>query len=125
MNMTVDALVEKARAIVSTREPEAAHGKLILDVREPGELVSDGALEKALHIPRGLLEFKADPASEKAHDRLTAARSSGEPVHVLCASGQRATLAAATLARMGYSACVIEGGLKGWKDAGLPVVRGQ
>ena len=40
---------------------------------------------------------------------------------VVCASGARATLAALTLKTMGYAdPVVLEGGLKGWADAGLP-----
>ena len=42
-------------------------------------------------------------------------------MHVLCASGARAALAADTLTTMGYSAKVIDGGLGGWKEAGLPI----
>ena len=42
-------------------------------------------------------------------------------VHVLCASGGRAALAADTLRAMGYDATLIEGGLAAWKANGLPV----
>jgi rhodanese-related sulfurtransferase len=45
-------------------------------------------------------------------------------VHVLCGSGGRAALAAHTLKRMGYEATVIEGGIAGWKESGLPVENG-
>jgi rhodanese-related sulfurtransferase len=42
-------------------------------------------------------------------------------VIVVCASGARASLAGATLKSMGYQdVVVLEGGLKGWVDAGLP-----
>jgi len=42
-------------------------------------------------------------------------------VHVLCASGARAALAADSLKQMGYDATVIDGGLAAWKKAGLPL----
>jgi rhodanese-related sulfurtransferase len=41
---------------------------------------------------------------------------------VVCHSGARAALAAATLADMGYpDVAVLEGGLAAWTAAGLPV----
>src|SRR5690606_334172 len=93
---------------------------LILDVREPAELEKDGRIAGALHIPRGILETPADPTAQTAKARLTDLRGAGR-VHVLCASGGRAALAADTLRRMGYDADLIEGGLGGWKSAGVPV----
>ena len=40
---------------------------------------------------------------------------------MVCASGARASLAALTLKDMGYQdVAVLDGGLKGWIDAGLP-----
>ena len=121
--MSAKDLVAEAREAAGTVTPAEAHGGggLILDVREPGELDTKGRLAGAVHVPRGLLEFAADPDSPLANRRLTGGRN-GE-VHVLCASGGRAALAAATLNRMGYSARVIEGGLDGWEKAGLPVQR--
>ncbi|AXS40860.1 rhodanese-like domain-containing protein [Breoghania sp. L-A4] len=121
MTMTADDLVAEARRTVDTITPADAHGFLILDVREHGELNSSGAIRDAIHIPRGLLEFKVDPRSDSAEAALARAHARGEQVNVLCASGGRAALAAATLTRMGYRAAVIEGGLKAWKAADLPV----
>ena len=66
------------------------------------------------------------PATNEGGEKaLHAAHSSGRPVHVLCASGARASLAAATLDEMGYIAQPIEGGLKGWREAGRPVEGGK
>jgi len=39
---------------------------------------------------------------------------------VVCASGARAAMAAARLKEMDYDAQLVEGGLAGWKKAGLP-----
>lgn len=119
-------LVADAKTRVETIRPgdaQAAHqrGDVILDVREPSELDSDGAIEGAIHIPRGLLEAQADPDTGKGPDAFVAMRHSEGHVHVLCASGARAALAADTLKAMGYNAKIIGGGLSGWKEAGLPV----
>lgn len=97
---------------------------LVLDVREPNELQTDGYVGGALHIPRGLLEAHADPVSPVANERLTAFRGDDRTVYVLCASGARAAMAAHRLSEMGYRAQPIAGGLKGWQEAGLPINSG-
>ena len=124
MTMTMKELVAEARERVDAVSPKDAHGSggTILDVREASELADKGRVPDALHIPRGLLEANADPQSPIANERLTAVREGGT-VDVLCASGARAALAAATLDRMGYRARVIDGGLEGWAKAGLPIER--
>lgn len=117
MTMTMKDLVADARSRVAAISPklaEEAAGKndLILDVREPDELEKDGRIAGALHIPRGILETRADATAETDEPRLAELRGAGR-VHVLCASGGRAALAADTLRRMGYEADIIEGGLGG------------
>ena len=68
--------------------------------------------------PRGLLEFFADPASPKHAEALDPDR----PMIVVCHSGARAALAAATLQDMGFTdVSILEGGLTAWLEAGLPV----
>jgi len=125
MTLTMKDRVADARSRVAAVSPQEAEtsarkGDLILDVREPIELDKDGRIAGALHIPRGILETRADATAQIAELRLTETQSSGR-VHVLCASGGRAALAADTLQQMGYEADLIEGGLGGWKSAGLPV----
>jgi rhodanese-related sulfurtransferase len=88
-------------------------------VREAAELSSDGKPVGSVHVPRARLEFKADPETAAAEETLTAAKVKDYKVHVLCASGGRAVLAAQTLDAMGSDATVIEGDLKAWKEAGL------
>ena len=122
MALGMKQLVAEARALVKAVTPQQAQesGELILDVREPPELETSGRIAGALNIPRGVLETRADPETATAEERLTRLRGVGR-VHVLCGSGARAALAAHTLSRMGYGATLIEGGMTGWKQAGLPV----
>ncbi|TGD61843.1 sulfurtransferase [Tabrizicola sp. WMC-M-20] len=125
MTKTMKQLVEDARSRVEAISPvdaaeAAAIGNLILDVREPAELEQNGRLADALHVPRGVLESRADLSTETTMTPLTAMRDGGR-VLVLCASGGRAALAADTLRVMGYEALVIEGGMTDWKANGLPV----
>ena len=126
MSKSMKDLVSEARANVVGISPTEAQtaarkGDLIVDVREKAELESDGTVKGAVHIPRGLLEAQADPDTGKSNADLVSKRDGGGRVHVLCASGARAALAADTLRRMGYEATVIDGGLGGWKNAKLPV----
>ena len=125
MTMSMKDLVADAKSRVKVVSPEEAQkdaggDALILDVREPAELESTGRIPGGLNVPRGILETRADPALETAETRLCGVRDGGR-VHVLCASGGRAALAADTLNRMGYDARLIEGGFGGWKKAGLSV----
>lgn len=128
MTKSASDLVAAARARVTTVSATDAHqthnsGKgIILDVREPGELAASGTPQGAVHVPRGLLEFKADKGDTGLAE-LKGACAGGHPVMVLCASGGRAALAAATLTDMGYNAQVIDGGMQGWTNAGLGAVK--
>ena len=126
MTKGIKDFAAEAKANVETISPEQANtaaqsGRgILLDVREPGELTKDGKLAADhIHIPRGLLEAKADPDSGMAEAHLTAVQGKS-PVMVVCASGARAAMAAARLKEMGYDAQLVEGGLAGWKKAGLP-----
>ena len=94
----------------------AAGQAVLLDVRE-GEEWQHGHIDGSLPAPRGLLEFLADPTSPRHKSGLDPARR----VIVVCASGTRATFAAATLKTLGYQdPVVLEGGIKAWMAAGLP-----
>ncbi|MEF2553187.1 rhodanese-like domain-containing protein [Aurantimonas sp. A2-1-M11] len=123
MHKTMQDYVAEAKATTGVVAPADAHAAdgVILDVRETGELAESGEVAGAVHVPRGFLEARADPSAESAHPPLTRAHGGGMPVHVLCASGARAALAARTLTEMGYDAKPIEGGLKAWCDHGLPL----
>ena len=122
----VKDFIAAAKEKVDEVQPAFAHraasdqSAVILDVREPGELSTDGVLGvDHHHIPRGILETKADPESGAAHEGLTEARDNCA-VLVVCASGGRAAMAAERLAEMGYDAKVVSGGFKAWREAGLP-----
>ncbi|EAU40424.1 Rhodanese-like protein [Fulvimarina pelagi HTCC2506] len=119
-----DFVAESRQKTQGSVEAAKADG-LVLDVREAHELDADGRVPGAVHVPRGFLEAKADVTNEGGDKALHAARAEGRAVHVLCASGARASLAAATLVEMGYAAKPIEGGLKSWREAGRALVGGK
>jgi rhodanese-related sulfurtransferase len=123
---TVQAMLAEAEAAVPRITPEEAKALvgrpdvLFLDVREPAEVAASGKVPGALAIPRGLVEFRADPASalhDKAFDRT-------KTVVAYCASGGRSALVGKTLKEMGYDNVRNLGGFKGWLDAGGEVEKG-
>jgi len=122
MTKTAMQMIGEARAQVGTVAPKEAadeldSGAVLIDVREPEEW-QHGHISGSVPAPRGLLEFFADPTSPRHKDQL----DPGRRMIVVCASGARASLAAATLKTMGYSdVAILDGGLKGWTGAGLPV----
>lgn len=100
---------------------QAKGGVLILDVREPAEW-AEAHLADALHVPRGMLEAKADNDYPNREPRL-ADRSQSIIVH--CASGARSAMAADVLQQMGFSDVrSLAGGIAAWSAAGLPTQKG-
>ncbi|OIQ79515.1 thiosulfate sulfurtransferase GlpE [mine drainage metagenome] len=87
---------------------------VLIDVCEPQEHAA-GHCTGARNVPLGQLEQRlADLPKNKE-----------TPVLVMCQSGARASRAAATLRKLGYTRAVaVAGGLRAWREAGLPVERG-
>jgi len=83
---------------------------VLIDVCEPSEFAAGHAVG-ARNIPLGSLSGSKDLPSNKAL-----------PLVLLCASGARAGRAAGLLRKAGYEkATVVNGGMKAWREAGLPV----
>lgn len=121
-------LVSQAAANVRTIAPgDAAKlagtpGAVFVDVREANELEKTGTVEGAVHVPRGLLEFQADPSNSSHKAEL----DPGKRLVLFCASGGRSTLAAASLQSMGFTDVVsVEGGFPALEAAGIPTARPQ
>ncbi len=119
---TLKEMMAAAHAVVQKIEPAqaqkmAGQGALLLDIRDAQELEKTGQVQGAHHIPRGLLEFRADPDSPIADPELRRDR----PVILFCGTGGRAWLAGKTLHDMGFAQVYNLGGFKDWKEAGLPV----
>jgi rhodanese-related sulfurtransferase len=87
---------------------------LVVDVREGPELQASGKVKGAVHVPRGMIEFRADPQSpyyDKAFDR-------DATVILYCASGGRAALSGKTLQDLGYGDVRNLGAFKDWAESG-------
>ena len=88
---------------------------VLLDVRETDEFAS-GHLPAAIHVSRGLLEFKLSSTPALTARDLK--------VVLYCKTGGRAALVAAVMQDMGYLDVVsIAGGIDAWVAAGKPVLR--
>lgn len=120
MAVTVKALMEAAHAVVKPITPAeltaiaGRHDVLIVDVRDGTEVAATGKVAGAVHVQRGLLEFKADPASPAFDPRF----STDKTIVLYCASGGRSALSGKTLHDMGYTNVRNLGGFKTWADAG-------
>ena len=120
---TATQYLEEANAVVPKISPEegiakhAAGGTVFIDVRDGTDVAATGTIAGALRIPRGMIEFRADP-THALHDK---ALSMDSDVVLICAAGGQAALTGKTLKDMGYQNVSNVGGFSGWKEAGGPV----
>jgi rhodanese-related sulfurtransferase len=88
-------------------------GAVVLDVRSAEEFAT-GHLPNARNIPLADLEKRAGELP------------AGKPVLVCCATGNTSSKASALLRRDGRTEVFsLAGGLQGWRQAGLPLVRDE
>jgi rhodanese-related sulfurtransferase len=90
---------------------------LVVDVRDLPELQASGKVAGAVHVSRGMLEFRADPDSPYHNPEFNRER----PVIVYCASGGRSALAGKVLQDLGYRNVRNLGAFKDWAEKGGPV----
>ncbi len=86
------------------------HNTLIIDVREESEVQSSGVIKNAIHIPRGLIEFKISNISKITKEDTN--------ILVYCAGGYRSALAAKTLKDFGFKNVFNIGGYEEWIQNG-------
>lgn len=98
---------------------ELEDGKaVIVDIRESEERLQNGFMPGAVHLPRGMLEFYADPTSPYHRQEI----APDKRVILHCASGGRSALAVRTLMELGYTNVAhLDGGFNAWAAAGQPV----
>lgn len=87
---------------------------VIIDVREESEVNNLGIVKGAIHIPRGLLEFKLEPNS--INNPININRETN--ILIYCAGGYRSALAAKTLKDLGFKNVFNLGGFSDWVAAG-------
>jgi rhodanese-related sulfurtransferase len=120
MATSVKQMLEAANAAVPRISPEKARemiakgNALVIDVRDGPEVQASGKVAGAVHVSRGMLEFRADP-DLPSHDKNF---SKDKDVIVYCASGGRSALAGKMLKDLGYERVYNLVGFKDWADAG-------
>lgn len=117
-------LVAEAKSCIENLDPDAVEQELLsgdailVDLRDAPERDENGSIPDAIHIPRGMLEFRADTTSPYHQAPLDPSKR----VILHCASGGRSALAAQTLQEMGYERVAhLDGGLNAWKEAGKTI----
>lgn len=82
---------------------------LLIDVRQPNELKSDGKVKQAKNVPLGSLSEAQLPKDKNT------------PIMFMCRSGARSGMAAKQAVNMGYDNVMnIQGGIMNWKRHDLP-----
>ena len=120
MPTSIKSLLAAANAAVERITPERARelmaepDTLVVDVRDAPEVQQSGKVAGALHVSRGMLEFRADPESPY-HDANFA---KDRRIILYCASGGRSALAGKALKDMGYARVYNLGGFKDWAESG-------
>jgi len=121
---TTAHLIAEAKARVESLAPAAVAAELdggdvlLVDLREAEERAQHGSIPGAIHAPRGMIEFSADPTSGYHRAEF----DPGRRTILFCASGGRSALAADMLQLLGYArVAYLKGGLKSWQEAGLPI----
>lgn len=120
MPASVKEMMAAANAAVPKITPHEARERitkenaLVVDVRDAPELQAGGKVKGALHVSRGMLEFRADAdtpyyIAEFRKDR---------PIILYCASGGRSALSGKVLKDMGYEEVYNLGSFKDWVESG-------
>ena len=112
-----DKLVAKAKKSVTEISPTDAveivkenHNVVLIDVREKEEWKEEH-IPEAIHISRGTIESEIE----------TKVPDSATMVICHCGGGGRSALVTESLQKMGYeNVWSLAGGLKAWKELGLP-----
>lgn len=120
MARTAAEMVAEAKSKVQPISPEEVSqmdNVLIVDVRDAPEVQASGKVPGAVHVSRGMLEFRADPSSPYHDTNFDPSKT----VVLYCASGGRSALAGAALQELGYTDVRNMGAFKDWAEKGLPV----
>lgn len=120
MATNVKQMMEAANAAVpkitpaQAREMIAKGDTLVVDVRDGTEVAASGKVKGAVHVSRGMLEFRADP-DLPSHDKNF---DKAKTVILYCASGGRSALSGKVLKDMGYDKVYNLGAFKDWAESG-------
>jgi rhodanese-related sulfurtransferase len=92
---------------------DAGEKFILIDTREDSEWAR-GHLPGAIHLGRGIIERDIEKTVPDKNTRIV----------LYCGGGYRSALVADNLQKMGYRNVIsMDGGWRGWSEAGFPVIR--
>lgn len=107
------ARVKECRVDDVRRMLDAGAAFVLVDVREESEFAR-GHLPGAVHIGKGVIERDAEAKLPDPDATIV----------LYCGGGYRSALAADNLQKMGYTDVIsMDGGYRGWTEAGLPITK--
>jgi rhodanese-related sulfurtransferase len=112
-------IVNDAKSRIRETDVATVHDRLendeafyLVDVREESEFAA-GHLPKALHLGKGVIERDIERSIPDTNASIV----------LYCGGGFRSALAADNLTKMGYENVEsMDGGFRGWREAGHPIV---
>jgi rhodanese-related sulfurtransferase/quercetin dioxygenase-like cupin family protein len=123
--LSIDQVLATARARILRLSPSEAYDAVaknkavLVDIRPASQRALEGSIPGALVIDRNVLEWRFDPTSSA---RLPVATRYDLEIIVFCSEGYTSSLAAAALQELGlWRATDIAGGVKAWREEGLPL----
>jgi rhodanese-related sulfurtransferase len=120
MATNVKEMLQAANALVPRVSPAQVRSMvsegntIVIDVRDAPEVEKTGKVRGAMHVSRGMLEFRADPSSPYYDGNFVLSKT----VILYCASGGRAALGGKALRELGYERVFNLGAFKEWVEAG-------
>lgn len=122
---SVEDMLSAARAGISRLSPQEAAaaveaGARIVDIRPSWQRQADGEVPGALIVERNHLEWRLHPRSDARVPQAVV----GQRWIVMCTEGYTSSLAASALSALGIPVADIDGGIRAWAAAGLPVSHG-
>ena len=108
------ATIKETNVADVKRRIDAGENLTLIDVREDNEW-AQGHVPSALHLGKGIIERDIEQRVPQTDAKLV----------LYCGGGFRSALVAESLQKMGYTNVEsMDGGWKGWRDAGLPTEKG-
>ena len=121
---TFPELLQQANAEIKSitalelNEEKNNENLVIIDVRSKEIIQSDGMIEGAINVPRGMLDFHADQREDNPF-RVTDINPNKKLV-LYCGVGGQSALSTKTLQDMGFNNVYnLTGGANGWVEAGF------
>jgi rhodanese-related sulfurtransferase len=117
MTASTDDLLQRARRRIGRLTPPeleavTAAGGLIIDIRPAEQRRLEGEMDGVIVLERNVLEWRLDPAGSH---RIPEVVGYDQPVCIVCSAGYASSLAAASLADLGFTAASdLDGGYQAW-----------